>query len=42
MKFFNGLKNFFTTNLKAKLLALLLGAVIVITANVTFLIVGIQ
>lgn len=37
MKFFQALKKFFTTNIKLKLLALLLGAVVVITANLAFL-----
>lgn len=37
MKFFNAIKKFFTTNIKLKLLALLIGAVVVITANVAFL-----
>jgi len=40
MKFFKAIKNFFTTDIKLKLLALLIGAIAVITANVAFLIAG--
>jgi len=40
MKFFQAIKNFFTSNIKLKLLAVLIGAIVVITANLVFLLAG--